>query len=108
MTKTLSELIQYLLNPVLEIDDNKSFSYRFKILIYLCFISFMFSFFISTITSFLTFLGVLNEISHITDSLFDDSNGIKILFFAAILAPIFEELIFRGPLIYLNNPRFLK
>jgi len=108
MTKTLNELIQFLLNPVLEIDDNKSFLYRFKILIYLSFISFIFSFFISTVTNFLTSLGVLKEISHITDSLFDDSNGLKILFFAAILAPIFEELIFRGPLIYFKQPKIFK
>ena len=82
MTIILNELIQYLLNPVLEKDKNKSFLYRFKILIYLSFISFIFSFFISTITRVLIFVGVLDEVSHITDSLFDDSNGVKILFFA--------------------------
>lgn len=46
--------------------------------------------------------------THITDSLFDDSNGIKILFFAAILAPLIEELIFRGPLVYFSQPRAFK
>ena len=46
--------------------------------------------------------------THITDSLFDDSNGFKILFFAAILAPLIEELIFRGPLVYFSQPRAFK
>lgn len=108
MTKILNELIQYLLNPVLEKDKNKSFLYRFKILIYLSFISFIFSFFISTITRVLIFVGALDEVSHITDSLFDDSNGVKILFFAAVLAPIIEELIFRGPLVYIKQPKVFK
>lgn len=108
MISILNELIQYLINPILEKDENKNFLYRFKVLIYLLSISFMFSFLISTITRLLTLVGVLQDISHITDSLFDDSNGFKILFFAAILAPLIEELIFRGPLIYFNQPRVFK
>jgi membrane protease YdiL (CAAX protease family) len=108
MISILNELIQYLINPVLEKDVNNSFLYRFKVLIYLLLISFIFSFFISTITRMLTLVGVLNDVSHITDSLFDDSNGFKIIFSAAILAPLIEELIFRGPLVYFNQPRVFK
>lgn len=108
MTKILNELIQYLINPILVKDKNKSFLYRFKVLVYLLLISFIFSFFISTITGLLTLIGVLEDVTHITDSLFDDSNGFKILFFAAILAPLIEELIFRGPLVYFSQPRAFK
>ena len=108
MTKILNELIQYLINPILVKDKNKSFLYRFKVLVCLLLISFIFSFFISTITGLLTLIGVLQDVTHITDSLFDDSNGIKILFFAAILAPLIEELIFRGPLVYFSQPRAFK
>jgi hypothetical protein len=108
MTKILNELIQYLINPILVKDKNKSFLYRFKVLVYLLLISFIFSFFISTITGLLTLIGVLQDVTHITDSLFDDSNGFKILFFAAILAPLIEELIFRGPLVYFSQPRAFK
>lgn len=108
MTKILNELIQYLINPILVKDKNKSFLYRFKVLVYLLLISFIFSFFISTITRLLTLIGVLQDVTHITDSLFDDSNGFKILFFAAILAPLIEELIFRGPLVYFSQPRAFK
>ena len=108
MTKILNELIQYLINPILIKDKNKSFLYRFKVLVYLLLISFIFSFFISTITGLLTLIGVLEDVTHITDSLFDDSNGFKILFFAAILAPLIEELIFRGPLVYFIQPRAFK
>ena len=108
MISILNELIQYLINPILLKDENKSYLYRFKILIYLLLISFIFSFFISTITRILTLIGVLHDVSHITDSLFDDSNGFKILFFAAILAPFIEESIFRGPLIYFKQPKAFK
>lgn len=108
MTKIFNELIQYLINPILVKDKNKSFLYRFKVLVYLLLISFIFSFFISTITRLLTLIGVLQDVTHITDSLFDDSNGFKILFFAAILAPLIEELIFRGPLVYFSQPRAFK
>ena len=102
MKKILNELIQYLINPILVKDKNKSFLYRFKVLVYLLLISFIFSFFISTITRLLTLIGVLQDVTHITDLLFDDSNGFKILFFAAILAPLIEELIFRGLLVYFS------
>ena len=72
MISILNELIQYLINPILLKDENKSYLYRFKVLIYLLLISFIFSFFISTITRILTLVGVLHDVSPITDSLFDD------------------------------------
>ena len=79
MTLLLKELINYLKNPVLETDQNQSFIYRFKVFFSLLFLSLSISFFLSIITGILTFTGVLHENNHLTDSLLNDSNELKIL-----------------------------
>ena len=56
----------------------------------------------------LTSIGVLHEISHITDTLFEDSSSFKILFLAAVIAPVMEELIFRAPLTLFKQARLFK
>lgn len=99
MTILLKELLNYLKKPVLQKDLNKSFLYRFKIFILLLVISISISFFLSIVNGILTSIGLLHENNHLTETLFNDSSGLKILFLASILAPIIEELIFRAPLV---------
>jgi membrane protease YdiL (CAAX protease family) len=108
MNKTLNELIYFLKNPILEKDTNHNFFYRFKILLSLLWISITISFFISLVNGLLTSLGVLQDIIHITDTLFEDSNGFEILFIAAVIAPVTEEIIFRGPLILFKQIKLFK
>ena len=91
MTKTFNELINYLINPILEEDTNHNFFYRCKVLLSLLLISITISFLISLVNGFLTSIGVLHEISHITDTLFEDSSSFKILFLASNLSnPIYS------------------
>lgn len=108
MTKTFNELINYLINPILEEDTNHNFFYRCKVLLSLLLISITISFLISLVNGFLTSIGVLHEISHITDTLFEDSSGFKILLLAAVIAPVMEELIFRAPLTLFKQARLFK
>ena len=108
MTLILKELLNYLKNPVLETDQNQSCIYRFKVFFSLLFLSLSISFFLSIVTGILTFTGVLHENNHLTDSLLNDSNELKILFLASILAPIIEELIFRAPLVLFKQASVFK
>jgi len=43
---------------------------------------------------------------HATDKLFQEHNLFFIFFLMAIIAPLIEELIFRGPLIFFKSSRF--
>tara|TARA_B100000795_G_C22774360_1_gene429313 strand:- start:1060 stop:1617 length:558 start_codon:yes stop_codon:yes gene_type:complete len=108
MTKTLNELLNYLRNPILEKDSNQSFLYRFKILTSLLWISITISFLISLVNGMLTSIGVLDENNHITETLFKDSSGLKLLLFAAVMAPIIEEIIFRAPLVLFKQAKIFK
>ena len=87
---------------------NHNFFYRCKVLLSLLLISITISFLISLVNGFLTSIGVLHEISHITDTLFEDSSSFKILFLAAVIAPVMEELIFRAPLTLFKQARLFK
>lgn len=108
MNKTLNELLNYLINPILEEDSNLSFLYRIRVFVSLLWISIMISFLISLINGILTSLGILEDAKHVTDSYLDDTNGLEFLFVAAIVAPIIEELIFRAPLVLFKRARVFK
>lgn len=57
-------------------------------------------------TSFLEILGVYNSDTHAISKLFEESNPLYIIFTAVILAPVIEELIFRGPLTLFSKKYF--
>ncbi len=105
---TLDELIKYLKNPVLEKDLNQNFLYRCKLFISLLVISLSISFFISIINGILTSLNIIGDNKHITDDFLKDTSGLELLFFAAVLAPIVEELIFRAPLTLFKQKKIFR
>ena len=108
MNKTLNELIAFFRNPILEEDSNQNFLYRFKIFLSLLWISITVSFFLSLVNGLLTSIGVLHENKHVIDSYLDGTKGLQFFFVAAIVAPFFEELIFRGPLTLFKKPKIFR
>tara|TARA_B110000003_G_scaffold266026_1_gene292495 strand:+ start:7411 stop:7968 length:558 start_codon:yes stop_codon:yes gene_type:complete len=108
MIKIINELFNYLKNPILERDNNINIYYRFKVFASLLWISITISFFLSIVNGLLTSLGLLHDTKHVSEMYFNDSNGVKFLFLATIVAPIIEELIFRAPLILFKQAKLFK
>jgi len=96
---TITYLLKYLQNPVLEKDSNTNFWYRLKMFISLLVLSIVISFLITIFNGLLEYFGILHENKHATDVYLKDSKGLQFLFIASIVAPIIEEIIFRAPLV---------
>ncbi|MFY0629527.1 MAG: CPBP family intramembrane metalloprotease [Flavobacteriaceae bacterium] len=105
---TLTDLIRYLRNPVLEKDSNKNFWHRLKVFFTLLSLSIVISFLITFFNGFLEFIGILYENKHATDTYLKGDKGLQFLFVAAVVAPIAEELIFRAPLVLFKKARTFK
>ncbi len=105
MTQTL---VDFLKNPVYEEDNNTEFQYRFSIFIKLLGLSIAFSIVLGLLTSlFQNFLNLDFGEHAIEEAL--EKYPVYVLFLAAVFAaPILEELIFRGPLVFFKASRFFK
>ena len=51
-------------------------------------------------------LGVYNSDSHAINKMFEENSPLKIILLAVVVAPFFEELIFRGPLTLFSKKYF--
>ncbi len=108
MKKTFLELISYLKNPVLEKDSNTDFKYRLKKFGFILIISLLTAIAISPIFSIIEALGLINMEEHAMEDLMRTFSKPVILFFAVVLAPISEELIFRAPLTLFKEAKGFK
>lgn len=97
------ELFQFLRNPVLEKDTDATFLDRLIKFILLLITCFAISFFLLTIMGILFMSGVLENEYHAFDDL-KDLPSYQIFIMAAVLAPIFEEIFFRAPLVLFKSP----
>jgi membrane protease YdiL (CAAX protease family) len=108
MLETFKILIDYLKNPKLEKDTNKSLRYRFLIL-YRLFIFCLFTgILLSFLFGFLEQLGLLDMNSHKLESAFKKLGSYKIILLGTIVAPVIEELIFRAPLVLFTSKKSFK
>ena len=108
MLETFKILIDYLKNPKLEKDTNKSLRYRFLIF-YRLFIFCLFTgILLSFLFGFLEQLGLLDMNSHKLESAFKKLGSYKIILLGTIVAPILEELIFRAPLVLFTSKKSFK
>ncbi|EAQ41743.1 CPBP family intramembrane glutamic endopeptidase [Polaribacter sp. MED152] len=98
MIETLKELFIYFKNPILEEDQNIDFSYRIKKFISLLLICLATGFLISPLFILIESLGFVDMQNHAMEDLMKKLSKPIIFLFAAIIAPVFEELIFRAPL----------
>lgn len=105
MLQTLWEFIQ---NPIYEEDENTSSNYRLKIAIQCLFIGLGGSILIVLLTSIIEGLFDLDMGKHAMDELLENTSVWMVFFLGIIVAPCFEELIFRGPLIYFRDKSYFK
>ena len=108
MKVLIDELLRYFKNPVLEKDENKEILYRLKTFFNLLVLSFITTFSISFINGFLEISGLLETGKHSIEEAMKNLSGMKFFLFAAVVAPIIEECIFRAPITLFKKPTHFK
>lgn len=107
MRETFNELIAYLKNPVLAKDENTDNGYRAKKFLHLLVISIITSIIITPVFSLIESYGLIDMNQHASQALIKQQ-PIMFILLGIVGAPLFEELIFRGPLTFFYNPRYFK
>lgn len=106
MKETFNQLIVFLKNPVDEPDENTAISYRLKKLFHLLIISILANIVVMIPLIFIEEMGWVNTENHAVDKMIEKHSMSMIFFFAVILAPLFEEFFFRGPLMFFGKKSF--
>jgi len=108
MIHTFLEVLHFIKNPIYQKDGNTNLKYRLLKFVHLLGISLFTSILILIPISFILKLSGLENIEHDMDKLFQDKSIAYILLMVAVIAPIFEELIFRAPLALFKNKTYFK
>ncbi|MFT7352924.1 MAG: membrane protease YdiL (CAAX protease family) [Flavobacterium sp.] len=108
MKETFQNLIAYLKNPVLEKDTNTNLSYRFNIFLQILVISLLTGIVISPIFALFEALQWVNMDNHKVAAQFENMGILQIILLGAIVVPIIEEAIFRGPITAFKKPKSFK
>lgn len=104
----LEELLLFAKNPVYEQDITNPFANKLKTFIKLLIIALCTSIVLLLIASVVENLLQLEMGKHAMDDLFDNYSPLLIFFLAVVVAPFFEELLFRGPLLFFKNSNSFK
>jgi len=108
MIEIVKEVFNYLKNPVMDEDENTDLTYRLSLFFKLLVISLITGFVISPIFGMLEILELINLENHAAEQMMKNMTKFQILAFGVILAPFFEELIFRAPITLFKNPKYFK
>jgi len=104
----LKEVWRFVKHPVYQEDKNLNFKYRFKILLRLLGLALLISIAFGLLIGGLESLTDLDFGEHAMDLLVENYSTAFIFFAAVILAPLLEELFFRGPMLFFKkSPYFL-
>ena len=98
-----SRLIDFLKTPEYREDPNPSRAYRIQTCLVLLFWALGISVSLGLLIGVLGELGPWNLEEHVFDTLFEAYSPAGVLALAVIMAPVLEELIFRGPLWFFRN-----
>jgi hypothetical protein len=98
MKETFQELLVYLKSPILEKDENQDFNYRIKKFSHLLVICLLTGLLITPIFAIIEELGWVNMDDHTMEDMMKDFTKPIIFLFVVVIAPLFEELIFRAPI----------
>lgn len=98
MKTTLIELFSYLKAPDPYKDENTDKGYRITKLLHLFVISVISALVLAIPISIIDELGIIDANKHSVSELLANNSILFILFSAVIMAPLFEELIFRAPI----------
>ncbi|MFQ3181634.1 MAG: membrane protease YdiL (CAAX protease family) [Polaribacter sp.] len=108
MKETFQNLITYLKNPVLEKDPNTNLAYRFSIFFKILAISLLTGIIIAPIFAIFEALQWVNMDNHKVQAQFENMGIFQIILLGAILAPVLEEAIFRGPITAFKKTKSFK
>lgn len=108
MKETVNELFNYLKNPICAKDKNTNLTYRLKKFFHLLIICVLTSIAITPLFSLIESIGLVDMNDHALEKLMKRFPKSAIFIFAVILAPLFEELIFRAPLSLFHNSDYFK
>jgi hypothetical protein len=95
----------FIKNPLYEEDPNPSLAYRMRSSLLLLFLALGISVCLGILIGLLGELGPWNLDEHVFDALLEQNSAAMVLVLAALLAPVLEELIFRGPMWFFRNSR---
>lgn len=95
---TVNHIFNYIKNPTCTKREELSTKDIVKTLLTILGLSFAFSFFFIIIISGLESLGLFSMDDHAITKMFEELPPIAIIGAAVVIAPIFEELIFRAPI----------
>ncbi len=104
--ETYKDLLQFIKKPEYHQIKGWDLKTRMSLLIKLLALSLLLSFAIAIFLSILEIITELELGEHAIDQLFDEYSPLFILLVVAILAPIIEELIFRGPMYLFRKSRY--
>jgi membrane protease YdiL (CAAX protease family) len=102
----LEELLSFAKRPIYESDINKSISYRLGYLFKLLVLALCSSILLLMAAGTIQGLFSIELGKHAIDDLFENNSVVIIFFLAVLVAPISEELLFRGPLFFFKNSKF--
>ena len=99
----LREIFQFIRHPLYEADENINLKYRINIFFRLLFIALAISLVLGLTIGALESVSNLDLGEHAMDLLIDQYSVYFIFFAAVVLAPVLEELFFRGPMIFFKR-----
>ena len=106
MIALFQSLVNYIKQPRLKSLKHIKVQTKLSIVLQTVIICLVIGIFLSVLSSILGFLGVYNPGMHAINKMFEEESKVTILFTAVILAPIIEEVFFRGPLILFSRKKF--
>lgn len=104
----LQELLSFIIKPVYTQDIESSLSEKLRVLFKLLIITLTASILLLMVAAVLESILKLEMGKHAMDDLFENYSVALIFFLAVIVAPFFEELLFRGPLVFFKDSKFFK
>lgn len=104
----LHTLWWFLKNPTYEEDENTDFKYRASVILRLIGIAIIISILLAIIIGILETTFNLDFGKHAIANAFEDLSPWFILFAAVIIAPLMEEFVFRGPMIFFKEKPYFK
>lgn len=98
LSEILKQITDYIKNPDCPTQKIKSFDAILKTLAVILVVAFILNFSFVLIIGILEGVGLFSMDDHAITKMFDELSPIMIIIAAVVLAPVFEELIFRAPL----------
>lgn len=102
----IRKVVEFLRNPVFIADENKEIGYRFRVYFKLLAFALLCSVILGSLTEGLVSLFNIDLGEHAMDDWDTKYSEIRIVLLAIIIAPLLEEIIFRGPLALFKNKSY--